>query len=50
MKVGMLSVWDKWGRRHPATVLQLDNCQVVQIKQEETEGYTALQVGGAYVT
>jgi large subunit ribosomal protein L3 len=45
MKVGMLPYWDSWGIRYPATVLQLDNCQVVQVKKEETEGYTALQLG-----
>lgn len=45
MKVGMLPVWDKWGRRYPTTVLQLDECEVVQVKTEETNGYTALQVG-----
>ena len=45
MKVGMLSIWDKWGERHAVTVLQLDNCQVVQVKKEETEGYCALQLG-----
>jgi large subunit ribosomal protein L3 len=45
MKVGMLPVWDKWGRKHAATVLQLDNCQVVQVKTDDTNGYTALQLG-----
>lgn len=45
MKVGMVAVWDRWARRFPATVLQLDNCQVVQVKKDETEGYTALQLG-----
>lgn len=45
MKVGMLAIWDKWGTRYPATVLQLDDCQVVQCKTEETDGYTALQLG-----
>jgi large subunit ribosomal protein L3 len=45
MKVGMLAIWDKWGQRYPTTVLQLDNCEVVQTKTEETNGYTALQLG-----
>ena len=45
MKVGMLAVFDKWGERHAVTVLQLDNCQVVQVKKAETDGYTALQLG-----
>mmetsp|Transcript_19773 Transcript_19773/g.42980 ORF Transcript_19773/g.42980 Transcript_19773/m.42980 type:complete len:275 (-) Transcript_19773:236-1060(-) len=45
MKVGMIPVWDTWGTRHATTVLQLDNCEVVQVKTEETDGYTALQLG-----
>lgn len=45
MKVGMLPFWDKWGNRHATTVLQLDECQVVQVKKDETDGYSALQLG-----
>lgn len=45
MKVGMIAIWDKWGVRYPATVLQLDNCVVLQKKTEETDGYNAVQLG-----
>ena len=45
MKVGMVPVWDKWGIRYPTTVLQLDDCRVLQVKTDETDGYTALQLG-----
>ena len=45
MKVGMVPLWDEWGVRHPCTVLMLDNTQVVQSKTQESNGYTALQVG-----
>lgn len=45
MKVGMLAIFDKWGEKVAVTALQLDNCQVVQVKTEETNGYTALQLG-----
>lgn len=45
MKVGMIPIWDKWGNRHATTVLQLDECQVVQVKTLATEGYTAMQLG-----
>ena len=45
LKVGMLSIFDKWGERHAVTALQLDNCQVVQVKTKDTEGYFALQLG-----
>jgi large subunit ribosomal protein L3 len=45
MKVGMMPVWDKWGTRYATTVLQLDDCRVVQVKTNETDGYTAVQLG-----
>ena len=45
MKVGMLTIWDKYAVRHAVTVLQLDNCQVVQVKTDDLNGYTALQLG-----
>jgi large subunit ribosomal protein L3 len=45
MKVGMLTMYDSWGERHAVTALQLDNCQVVQVKKAETDGYFALQLG-----
>jgi large subunit ribosomal protein L3 len=44
MKVGMLPMWDKWGVRFTVTVLQVDNCFVVQHKTIENEGYEALQL------
>lgn len=45
MKVGMIPVWDKWGTRYATTVLQLDDCKVVQVKTVETDGYNAVQLG-----
>jgi hypothetical protein len=44
-KVGMTGTWDRWGTRIPLTVLQIDRCQVVQVKTADTDGYTALQLG-----
>lgn len=44
MKVGMLSIFDRWGKRIPVTALQVDNCRVVQVKTNDTDGYTALQL------
>jgi len=41
----MLAIFDKWGERHPVSIIQIDDCQVVQKKTEESEGYTALQLG-----
>ncbi|CAM9579510.1 unnamed protein product [Ascophyllum nodosum] len=45
MKVGSMAIFDSWGVRHPVTVLQLDECDVLQVKTESTDGYTALQLG-----
>lgn len=43
-KVGMTQVWDEENRIVPVTVLRVQPCRVVQIKTEDTDGYTALQV------
>ncbi len=44
-KEGMTRVFDDQGRHVPVTVLRVDNCQVVAIRSEEKEGYTAVQLG-----
>lgn len=36
MKVGMVSLYDSWGIRHATTVLQLDECEVVQVRSTTT--------------
>ena len=43
LKQGMTAMWDKWGMRHALTVLQVDRCQVVQVK--EMQDYCKLQLG-----
>lgn len=45
MKVGMIAQFDKWGVRHPCTVMVVDNCQITQVKDESRNGYTSLQLG-----
>ncbi|BFZ53136.1 hypothetical protein PYCC9005_000159 [Savitreella phatthalungensis] len=45
VKVGMTALWGNTGRRRPATVLQLDRCQVIQVKTAADHGYNAVQVG-----
>lgn len=45
VKVGMTQEWDHWGALIPLSVLWIDECQVVQVKTLEKEGYLALQVG-----
>ena len=40
-KVGMTRLFDEDGRMIPVTVLECGPCPVTQIKNEETDGYTA---------
>ena len=44
-KVGMTRVFTEEGEHVPVTVLQLDGCQVVSVRSQERDGYTALQLG-----
>ncbi len=43
-KVGMTQVWDDENRVVPVTVVKVSPCRVVQIKTNDTDGYSALQV------
>merc|ERR1712146_663145 len=45
LKVGMMGVYDSWGERHTCTVLQLDNVEVTQCKQLNTDGQLSAQLG-----
>jgi large subunit ribosomal protein L3 len=44
-KVGMTRVFTDEGNHVPVTVLKIDGCQVVAVRSEEKDGYTALQLG-----
>ncbi len=44
-KVGMTRVFTGEGEHVPVTVLKVDNCQVVAVRTDETDGYTAVQLG-----
>lgn len=44
-KMGMTRIFDDSGMHVPVTVLQVENCQVVGVRTEETDGYTAVQLG-----
>ncbi len=44
-KVGMLSVYDDAGRLLPVTVIEAGPCVVTQVKDFESDGYKALQLG-----
>ncbi|WP_299329445.1 50S ribosomal protein L3 [Parasphingopyxis sp.] len=44
-KMGMTRLFQADGRHVPVTVLQLDDCQVVSVREKERDGYTAVQLG-----
>jgi large subunit ribosomal protein L3 len=44
-KLGMTRIFTEEGNHVPVTVLQVDNCQVVAVRTEEKDGYTAVQLG-----
>src|SRR6056297_431528 len=43
-KDGMTQVYDETGAAHPATVLRVSENVITQVKQADTDGYTAVQV------
>ena len=44
-KLGMTRVFNEVGHHVPVTVLKLDDVQVVAVRNKNTDGYTALQLG-----
>ena len=44
-KLGMTRIFNDDGNHVPVTVLKVDNCQVVSVRTEGTDGYTAVQLG-----
>ncbi len=44
-KVGMTRVFTAQGNQVPVTVLKVDGCQVVAVRDEAKDGYCALQLG-----
>jgi large subunit ribosomal protein L3 len=44
-KMGMTRIFTESGNHVPVTVLKVDNCQVVAVRTEEKDGYTAVQLG-----
>ena len=43
-KIGMTSVFSAEGKNIPCTVLEVGPCVVTQIKTEETDGYSSIQI------
>lgn len=44
-KLGMTSVYDSAGRNVACTVIEAGPCVVTQVKSEDLDGYTAIQLG-----
>ena len=44
-KVGMTQIFDEKGKVIPVTVIEAGPCVVAQVKNPETDGYSALQLG-----
>jgi large subunit ribosomal protein L3 len=44
-KLGMTRIFAADGNHVPVTVLKVDNCQVVAVRTDETNGYNAVQLG-----
>lgn len=45
LKVGMTQVYTEDGTAAPVTVLKVGPCQVLQVRNQEKDGYDALQLG-----
>ena len=44
-KIGMTSIFDDSGKNVPCTVIEAGPCIVTQVRTEEIDGYSALQLG-----
>ena len=44
-KLGMTRIFTETGDHVPVSVLRVDNCQVVAVRTQEKDGYTAVQLG-----
>ncbi|MFD1293562.1 50S ribosomal protein L3 [Lutibacter holmesii] len=44
-KIGMTSLFDESGKNIPCTVIEAGPCVVTQVRTEEVDGYSALQLG-----
>lgn len=44
-KVGMTQVYDDKGKMAPVTVVELGPCPILQVRTQERDGYSAVQIG-----
>ncbi|MFN6051269.1 MAG: 50S ribosomal protein L3, partial [Planctomycetia bacterium] len=45
LKVGMTQVYNDQGKVFPVTVIQLGPCPVLQVRNQDKDGYYAIQLG-----
>src|SRR5437667_12235925 len=45
LKVGMTQIYDDKGKLAPVTVLQVGPCPVLLVREQERDGYNAVQIG-----
>ena len=43
-KIGMSRFYDQSGKNHCATILEVDNCRIVDIKEKANAGYSAIRL------
>ncbi len=43
-KIGMTSIYDATGKQLACTIIEAGPCTVTQVKTQETDGYTAIQI------
>ena len=44
-KIGMTSIFSEEGKNIPCTILEVGPCKVTQVKTQEVDGYSAIQLG-----
>src|SRR6266581_1321741 len=45
LKVGMTQIYDDKGKLAPVTVLEVGPCPILQVRNQERDGYDAVQLG-----
>ncbi len=48
-KIGMTQIWDENNKVIPVTVVKVEDIRIVQIKSNDTDGYSALQVTTGFI-
>ena len=44
-KLGMSQFFDEQGRAVPVTLIEAGPCRITQLKNDDTDGYSAVQIG-----